>query len=280
MKGTQGVIPAIYLAGIALVGVLLLVPSFKLPSFLQKKPPVAQLSQAEIDLAKSKADLAAAQAKLDAAKAAEAQKTHEQALYAQQMVAGVPVALARAPQTPEVILAGQLAQRAQIGLAAAIGDLPADKQAEITTIVGQVLSAKQAEVDAAKQALAAKDAELASATASKKALEASIPPLQATVAAEKAQVEVKDATLAEKTQEVASWAEKKAAADAKAGSLDAYAGKLFRILLICGALYAVIHFVLPCLAAEFPGSSVLSWLYRTSTSIVSAHSVTVNQPKT
>ena len=268
---SKGVIPVVYIVVIALGGAALLVPSWHLPAFLQKKPPVAQLSQAEVDLAKSKADLSAAQAKLDAARAAETQKTHEQIVYSQQMVAGVPVALAKAPQIPEVVLASQLAQRAQVGLAAAIGDLPPDKQAEITAIVGQALSAKQAEVDAAKAALAVKDAELAQTTQAKKALEASIPPLQQAVVTARADVAVKDATVAEKTQEVASWAEKKAASDAKAGSLDAYAGNLVRILLAIGILYILVHVCLPSLAQEFPTSSWLVGINKVTKSLTSAH---------
>jgi hypothetical protein len=279
MNSRRGVVQiAVVLAIAAVVGIVALIPSWHLPAFLQKKPPVAALSQAEVDLAKSKADLAAAQAKLDAAQAAKEKATHDQAQYAQQMVAGVPVALARAPQSPEVVLAAQLANRAQIGLAAAIGDLPQDKQAEITLIVGQALSAKQAEVDAAKAALAVRDSELAGETASKRALEAQIPPLQATVAAKSAEVQVKDAAVQEKTAEVSKWADLKSQADQKAGSLDAYAGNLMRILLIIGILYAVCHFVLPCLAAEFPASRVLSWFYRTSTSIVSAHTISSVTP--
>lgn len=280
MKSTRAFAAAGWLLVAAVAAVVALVPSWHLPAFLQKKPPTHQLSQAEQDLAASKVALAQAQAKLDAAKASEAAKTRDQLLYSQQVVHGVPVALAKAPQSPEVVLASQLAQRAEVGLAAALGDLPADKQAEIEKIVGEALSAKQAEVDAANKALAAKDAELAATTASKKALEATIPPLQQAVAVQTAQVGVKDALVQQKTAEVASWADKKAESDAKAGSLGTYANNLFRILLIIGIIYLVIHVVLPCVAAEFPGANWLTSIYRFATSLTSAHTISVPTPTT
>ena len=278
MKSTRGVIQAVWLLAGAVVLIFALVPSWHLPSFLVKKPETKQLTQAQVDLASANKRLADAQAKLDAAQAQQAQKTHDQTAYAQQMIAGVPVALAHAPQLPEVVLASQLAQRAQNGLAAAIGDLPADKQAEITAIVGQALSAKQAEVDAANKALASKDAELASETTAKKALEASISPLQASVVAANAQVGVKTALVDQKTAEVVAYANQAAAEKEKAGSLSIYASNLFRIILICGILYLIIHVVLPCVAAEFPGATWLTSIYRFWTSLTSAHTVSVPAP--
>ena len=280
MKSARGVIAAVWLLVLAGVAVFALVPSWHLPSFLQRKPATRQLTQAETDLAASKVALAVAQAKLDAATAAEAQKTHDQASYAQQMLAGVPVALSRAPKSPEVDLAASLANRAQVGLAAAIGDLPADKQAEIEKIVVEALSAKQAEVDAANLALKNKDSELNAAISAKTALEGQIPPLLATVEADKASVGAKTALVAEKTAEVANYADQAAQEKAKAGSLDAYASGLFRILLIVGILYLVIHVVLPSLAAEFPAASWLTDIYRFATSLTSSHTISVPTPTT
>jgi hypothetical protein len=99
----------------------------------------------------------------------------QQSQYSQQMVHGIPIALARAPQTPEVVFATGLAKRASTGLAAAIGELPPDKQSEIAFLVEQALSAKQAEVDAANwRRLPLKDKELAVTTAEKKVIEAKV----------------------------------------------------------------------------------------------------------
>ena len=277
MKSSRGIIAVAYLLAGAIILCVALWPNWHIPAFLQRKPQTRQLSQAEVDLQAAKAQLATAQAKLDAAESAKQKATLTQAQYAQQMVAGVPVALALAPQSPEVVLASQLANRASIGLAAAIGALPADKQAEIEAIVGQALSAKQAEIDRANAALKAMDAELAATTASKMRLEASLPPLQATLDEAKAQVGAKDALVAEKTQEVAQYADQHAADDAKAGSLEAYAANLLKILVIAAIVYIVVHLVLPSLASEFSGSSWLRAVYLFMTSIFSAHSVIVQR---
>jgi hypothetical protein len=45
--------------------------------------------------------------------------------------------------------------------------------------------------------------------------------------------------------------------------------------LVIGIAYLLIHYLLPCLAAEYPAASWLSGIYRFFTSIFSAHTVTV-----
>lgn len=232
----------------------------KLPAFLQKKPPVAQLSAAEIELAKVKAAQQKAEAELAAARAQEAARTSSQLDYAQQFASGTSLALAKIPveeQTPEIKLASEMALRANLGLEAARGKLPAEAQAEIKAMVDQALSAVTAERDAYRAALVKKDAELQSASQAKAAIEKQIPVLEAklqTKSAEVAAVEAKTQTL---TQEVKVWAQGKADAEAKAGSLDAYAGRLVRGIIIAGVLYLFLHFLLPNIAQSYPG---VSWL--------------------
>lgn len=264
-----------WLPVLALVAIAaLLVPQFHLPAFLQKKPPTKQLSAAEDELAKARASQALAEAQLHAAQAEEAKRTQEQLRYSQQMSAGASQALASVPPehvTPEVKLASDLIARTSSGLAAAIGTLPEDQRAEIQKLVNEALSAVAAERDAALKALAQKDAELQHATADKIKVEAKLPAMQAAVETSKAAVQVKDLEVQTKVRQVAAYADAKAAADAKAGSLEAYAGGLMRILLIAGILYLVVHFALPSLAQEFPGTGFLTWLNKTTKSLFSSH---------
>ena len=248
--------------------------ALKMPTWFQKKPPTAQLSQAEIDLAKAKAAQQQAEARLAELQAQQQAVGDKQLDYAQQMATGTVLALGRiAPGqvTPEVKLASEFATRAEAGLVAYRGDLTPAARAEMERMVSQALSAVQAERDAMKQALLAKDAALSQTIAQKSTLEAQIPTLEATVAAARAETAVKEAKATELTKEVTVWAEGKVAADAKASSLDAYAGNLLKGLIACGVLYVLVHFVLPSLAQEFPASKVLTWANKTSKSISSSH---------
>lgn len=278
IKSNRGIIPAIYLVAGAVALVVALWPSWHLPAFLQKKPQTAQLTQAQTDLAAAKIALAKAEADLAVAQAKEKEAKDAQLAYSQQMAAGVVSSLAKAPISPEVTLAKGFADRAVNGMTLALGKLPADQQAEITLLVQQALSSKQAEVDAANEALKAKDTRLAQETTARKAAEASIPPLKASVEAANAQVGAKTALVTEKTAEVSQWASAKAESDAKAGSLGTYAENLWRILLIVAIGYIVIHIVFPSLAAEFPAATWLSGIYRFFTSLTSAHTITVPSP--
>lgn len=256
------------------IGAFLFGPSFHLPNLFAKKPPIAQLSTAEADLAAARAAQLKAEAALAAAKVQEAAKTAAQLDYAQQFAAGTSLALGRVPaeqQTPEVKLATDMAQRANAGLAAARGQLPPEAQAEIQRLVDQALSAVMAERDAYKAAVIQKDAALQSATQDKAALAVQIPVLQATVTTAKAETAARDAKTQELTKEVSVWAEAKAAADAKATSLDAYAGTLVRVLIGLGILYALIHYLLPCVAQSYSGVGWLQKLAAAAKNLTTAH---------
>lgn len=241
MKNNQrGAVPVIvfYIVG----GLLLtqLIPNWRLPNLFKKGPPTIELKVAEEAAAKAKADAIAAEARYAAALADERAKTREQLVYAQQMAAGVPVALAKAPQSPEVVLAEGLAHRVTIGLALAIGDLPPSRQAEIMDIVNQALSAKQVEIDAAMAALAAKDKELAVTTEQKKAVEAQLPVLKDRAVSAENKAEAAHGVVVAKTAQVVAYADKAFAKEKEAGSLQAFGDNLLKLL----ALSAIIALIL------------------------------------
>ncbi len=187
------------------------------------------------------------------------------------MVAGIPLALARAPQSPEVVFATGLAKRAQRGLAEAIGEIDPSKQAEMVFLVEQALSAKQAEVDAANAALALKDKELAVTTAAKKAIEDKLPALEDKAHAAENKAIAAEGIVVVKTNEVAVYADKMAEKEAEAGSLGTLLHKLFWVVGALAVLYVLVHFILPSLAQEFPGSPLLARANKTAKSIFSSH---------
>ena len=276
MKNNKGFASIIVYGVVAVVGVFLLLPSWTLPAFLQKKPPTAQLSTAEIQLKETQAKLSQATDELAKTKAAEEQKKAEQLSYSQKMSAAAAESLSRVPtahRTPEVILAEGFVTRANNGLLAAIGGLTLDQQAEIKSLVAQALSAKQSEVDAANKTIKDMDKQLADETAVRQDLDKKLPVLQAQVATAQAEVKVKAAEVEEKTAAVATWADKKAQADAEAGSLKTYAHNLLRYIIIGDIIYLLVHFILPSLVQEFPAFAALGTAYRGITSVFSSHAL-------
>ena len=267
----RGVIPVVVLYLLGALAASQCVPNFRLTHLFAKGPPTIELSKAETALATAKADAAKAQADLLAAQAKERAATVEQVRYSQEMIGGIPAALKRAPASPEVQLAAQLAERAQKGLSAAIGDLPADRQAEIMAIVEGALSAKQAEVDAANAKLAAKDAELQQTTAAKQAVEAQIPVLTAKATTAAAKADAAQTLVTAKTAEVVQYADKAAAELQENGSLRATIEKYGTRALIALAAYFLLHYFIPILAQSYPGSKGLSWLANAIKNSTTAH---------
>lgn len=246
----------------------------KMPSFFKKQPPTQQLVIAQSELEAAKAAQAAAEAKLAALNAEAAAKTKEQIRYAQQTNEGVVTALDRVAaehRTAEVVLAGDLARRTTVSLAAAVGDLPPQQRAEILKIVDLALSKVEAERDAAKAALVEKDRILQGTIQEKELLARELPKLQASVQAKTAEVLAKEAVVQTTTAQVRVYAEKSAEAEKRAGSLDAWAGSLVRWGILAGILYLLVHFALPCLAQEFPGARLLGKINQTAKSLSSAH---------
>ncbi len=267
----KGAAPIILLYILGAAALTQLVPNWRVTHLFEKGPQTKQLKEAQDAAAKAKADAEAAESRYQTALADQKAKTVAATQYSQQMIAGVPVALGRAQQSPEVIFAASLAKRAASGLSVAIGDLPADKQAEIAFIVEQALSAKQAEVDAARAALAIKDKELSDTKEAKQVIEAKLPVLEQQAKSAEAKAVAADAQVMVKTSAVAAYAEKAAAKEEEAGSLGTLVTKLLWVIGICAALYVFAHFMLPSLAQEFPAASRLVAFNKTVKSLVSSH---------
>ncbi len=270
-NNSRGAVPIIIIYVIGALGLTQLVPNWRVTNLFAKGPPTKELREAQEAAAKAKADLEKATAEYQSALMERQKKTIDQGQYSQQMLHGIPIVLARAPQTPEVVLATGLAKRAATGLAAAIGELPTEKQAEIAFLVDQALSAKQAEIDAANAALARKDAELAVTTNDKKVIEAKLPVLENQVRAADAKALAAEGTVVTVTNKVATYAEKAAEKEKEAGSLGTLVHKLLWVIGIAVALYTLVHFILPSLAQEFPAAQKLVTFNKAVKSIVSSH---------
>ncbi len=243
-KAQRAVIPVIVLYVIGALAATQIVPNWRLPSLLAKDKIAAAnkaLVVSQADLARAKAEAEAAQAALRAAQQAELKRKDDQLRYSQQMTAGASESIAKATPEPAVKLAVALLDRANNGLAAAIGELPADKQAEIARIVAQSLSGLTDELAKAQAALAAKDRELAVATTERASLQAQIPVLQSSLAAKDAAVVEKTAVVADKTQQVVKQAEILQVKEKEAGSLGALVGNLWKTLGLM-ALLALVGF--------------------------------------
>lgn len=250
LVGQRGEALTTILVVVGLLAATQLVPNWRPQNWgiFQKAPATQQLTVAQAELDKAKAEAAKAEAALKAYQDADARRKDGQLRYGQQMAAGAAESLSLVPSAargPEVNLASSLLLRANTGLAAAIGDLPADKQAEIHAIVAGSLSKVQAELDAARTALAVKDNELAVSIAERKKLEVEIPALQAAVAAKEKELAKQAGIVAEKTQAVVSFATKAEEKDREAGSFKAQLEKLLRIVLWIAGIYAFLAFVLP-----------------------------------
>ena len=269
---TRGIVQVWVLYVIGAAAATQLVPNWRISALFAKGPQTAQLRAAEEAAAKARGDAALAEAHYNAAIADFEAKKGDQLRYSQQMLAGVKPALLRAPPSPEVTLASSLADRASKGLSSAIGDLPADRQAEIMAIVEGALSAKQAEVEAANAKLAAKDAELKQTTAAKVAIEAQLPILKQNADSLYAKAETANQLVISKTAEVVAFADKAAAELKENGSLRTTIEKYGTRALIAVALYFALHFFLPCLAQSYPGSKALAWLASAVKNTTTAHS--------
>jgi predicted nucleic acid-binding Zn-ribbon protein len=214
--------------------------------WLKPKPPTEQLSklQAELDAAKAQAE--AARVAKEAGEAAERAKQTEQIRYSQMMNIGAEDALTRvADKTAEVQLASDLVRRANFGLALAIGRLPVQQQAEIVRIVEGALSSVQAERDAAKAALAAKDVDLRAITAERDAIQRELPKLAAKAKELEAKVQAKDSEVVAKVEQLKGWAKIKDAAERQAGGLSAQIDHLWRMIVWIVAIWAFLAYVLP-----------------------------------
>lgn len=233
---------------VAALGAAATLAGWKPLQFLKPKPPTAQVTALQADLAKAQAELEAARvARADAA-AAERARQEQQVRWAQQMASGAADTLLRQPaahRTAETQLASDLLARANFGLAAAIGALPVDKQAEILAIVDKALSGVQVERDEARAALAAKDRELQAVTADREQIAQKLPILAAQLEAKEEAAQTVQAKLKAKTDEALVIAEKLDAKAREAGSLGAAAERWLRVLIYAALGWAFLAYGLP-----------------------------------
>lgn len=213
-----------------------------------KAPPINQLAVAESQRDKAIQDAATDKARYESATAKDKADLTSQTSYSQEMVNGAQLAFKRIPtalQGPEYVLGMSLLDRASSGLSKAIGDLPADKQAEILSIVDGVLSKAQEQVDAANKALAAKDQELKATTSDRDTLKGQLPGLKATLDAKEQLVTSKSNLVDNLTGQVVTYAKAKEKDSSLISKLEASANLFFKIIIGLGIAYVFLAFILP-----------------------------------
>lgn len=216
--------------------------------FMEKGPPVEQVTKLQQDLDKAKADLAEAQAREKAAAEAERALKDMQLRQAQQMQSGAIESLDRQPvehRTEQTKLATSLLKRSELALALAIGRLPPDQQAEILRIVDKALSDVAADRDEAQRLLKLKDEELKVITKERDELKQELPKLAAKVDAAEAKVTTKEKEVNVATAKLTTWAIIKDRADRRVSSLAGQFDALVNGLLWLAGLYVFIVYILP-----------------------------------
>jgi hypothetical protein len=267
----KGGATVILLLLLAAAGIGVAVPNFRPWNWFADKPPTKELLKAQAELEKAKQEAKDAQQALELARVAENAAKDSEVAYAQQMALGASESLKKATPEPAVKLAISLLDRTNVGLASAIGVLPPDKQAEIIKLVGQLLSQQQAEIESANKRLTELDRKFTVVSAERDGLKQELPLLQQKVAETSKELATKNEIASVATAKVVNFAEKVAAKEREAGSLTAQVNNLGRVLLLVGLLYLFVHFILPSLAAEYPGIGFLSHMNKTLKSLTSAH---------
>ena len=265
MKTNRGVVDPVTLSLVALValGVGVFGTSFKPFEFLKPKPPTAELTKLQAQLTAQ--EQAAAQAKRDAetAKVSERAKLEAEIRAAQQDNVGTAAALARvAPEhrVAEVKLAGAMAERVTLKLAAAIGALPAEQQQAMVALIAQALSDKQAEIDSANAKLAARDAAFATLAADRDAVKAQIPVLEQKAVKAQEEAKATESKVAAKTEEVKVFAAKADAKEREAGSIGGALKSVERLLLWIAGAYLFLAFGLPGIVKHLATGPVKNFL--------------------
>lgn len=235
--------------------------------FMEKGPPVEQVTKLQQDLDKAKADLAEAQAREKAAAEAERALKDMQLRQAQQMQSGAIESLDRQPvehRTEQTKLATSLLKRSELALALAIGRLPPDQQAEILRIVDKALSEVAADRDEAQRLLKLKDEELKVITKERDGLKQELPKLAAKVEAAEAKANTKEKEVQVAVTRLSVWATIKDKADRHASSLAGQLDALWNGLLWLAAAYVVIVFILPGIVKYLPSGALKTVLRDTS----------------
>lgn len=240
----RGAVDPITLAAIVLIGLAVgaFGATWKPFDFLKAKPPTEELTKLQTALAAAQADAEKARTEKAAAVQAERAKLEQQVRSAQEDNAGTVAAISAAPAGPEVKLAGQMAQRVDMKLAVAIGDLPKANREAIVALIEAALNGKQAEFD---RAMAQRDAEFAALRAERDQAKAEVAVT--TIRATKAEETAKTAQVrvTTTTEQVKVFAAKADAKEREAGSLGgALASARSAVLWVVG-VYAFLAYVLP-----------------------------------
>jgi hypothetical protein len=244
----RGEIATVLLVALGALSVGVFAGGWKPLELFRKKPPTAELTALQAKLTETQAQLEAARIAKQQAELAEREKQTEQLRYSQQMQAGAVESLARQPyehRTPQTALASDLLKRADFALGLAIGSLPVDKQREILSIVDRALSGVESERKAARDALAAKDAELRVVTSERDAIKAELPKLAAKVDAAKAEAAKTQEAVTTVTNEVKVKADALDAEKRKAGSFSAQIDRLWRTIAWIAGGWVFLVYVLP-----------------------------------
>lgn len=208
--------------------------------WFKKKPPTDQVRQLQAEAARLEAELEVARQAKVAAETAERARQEDQVRRAQQFVAGAGEALDRVPapqRGPEVRVAADMVGRAELALGLAIGGLPAERQQEILRIVDQLLSGKQADLEAARAALAAIEADVRTLARERDALRQEAEAKARQARELQAKVGTVQADLQAKTGEVLKIADALDAKAREAGSLGAALNRWLRVGALLVALW-------------------------------------------
>lgn len=264
MKSRRGAIDPITLTLLALLGVGAL-SQWKPLEMFRPKPPTAELTKLQADLAAANAAAEQARKDRDAAAINERAKLEAEVRAAQQDNLGTQTALGRVPlehRTAEVKLAVNMAARVSLKLAASIGKLPAEQQEAMIQLIDQALSDKQTEVDEALGKLAKRDAEFGVLKAERDAIRAQIPVLEKKVADTAAATVVVQEQVTIKTNEVKVIADTLDNEKRKSGSLAGVAEHWFHVALWIVGVWALLAYVVPGLLKHLNEGNPVKGLLR------------------
>lgn len=271
LSGKRGEVVTVVLVILGLVGASQLVPNFRPSNWFKKGPPTAELAAAQKKLDDADARAKAAQEQLDKIVAENAAKKDTQIIYSHEMIAGAIEANSHAPDSTEKAITDAFLQRADIGLSSAIKPLDPALKSEVISIVAQLRSGDQEKIKAANAMLVEKDKQLQQAAIDRTKLESEAKTVTAEkVAIVKERDALKDVVATKQTQVIA-YADTAHEKEKEAGSLGALVEKLAWVVGIIVVIILFANWILPSLAAEFPGIGWLVALNKTTKSVTSAH---------
>lgn len=244
-RSLRGVVDPLTLGVVAaaILGVSLLL-GFKPLNVFKKKPPTAELTQLQADLAKAQADAERAKQDKDAAVAAERAKFEAQLRAAQQSSEGAAYILGKIPAehaTPQSKLGTAMVVRTNLRFVAALGKLPDDVLKDVMDMMDGII----AERDDALSKLSETDrkfTELSGEHAATVKQLADATRLAQTTAQKAGEVQEQVTVV---TNQVKQKADQLDAEMRKAGSLDAVLTKVLWAAGIVAGLWLFLAFILP-----------------------------------